>query len=77
MTVESINPESREKATAIPAISVLIFHVSFWISRLDRAFPQCLNDIEGEISAVLKHMNETIESTIIVGIFDNVDDFQV
>ena len=33
--------------------------------------------IEGEISAILKHMNETIESTIIISIFDNVDDFQV
>ena len=31
--------------------------------------------IEGEISAILKHMNETIESIIIISIFHNVDDF--
>ena len=31
--------------------------------------------MESEISAILKHMNETIESTIIISIFDNVDDF--
>ena len=30
-----------------------------------------------EISTILKDMNETIESIIIISIFDNVDDFQV
>ena len=33
--------------------------------------------IEGEISTILKHMGETIESTIIISIFDTVDDFQI
>ena len=33
--------------------------------------------VEGEIGVVLKHMNETIEFTIITSILENVDDFQV
>ena len=59
-------------------MSVLIFYVSFWTEFLDWSV-HFLNAImiEGEISAILKHMNETIESTIIISIFENVYDFQV
>ena len=33
--------------------------------------------VEGEIGVVLKHMNETIEFTIITSILENVNDLQV
>ena len=33
--------------------------------------------MENEISPIQKHMDQIIEYTIIISIFDNVDDFQV